>query len=117
MDLRTPCFLPALAAAVALASAPPRPARGAPRRPAAEVVNINTASLSQLRLLPGVGATLAARIVRRRRRRRFRKPRELLRVRGIGRRIYRRLRPHVVVEGPTTLKRKLKRRRKQRRRR
>ena len=69
------------------------------------VVNINTASLQQLQLLPGVGPSRAQAIVARREQRPFRRPEELIGVRGIGRATLNRLLPYVVVEGDTTLTR------------
>lgn len=83
-------------------------ATGAKAPPAEGVVNINEATPEQLRLLPGIGAAMAKRIVAYRVKRRFRRPREIVRVRGIGRRTYRRLRPYLAVTGPTTLRRKVK---------
>ena len=84
-------------------------AAGAKKKaPVEGVVNINTASPEQLRLLPRIGPSMARRIVAYRIKRRFRRPREIVRVRGIGRRTYRRLRPYLAVTGPTTLKKKVK---------
>jgi competence protein ComEA len=76
-----------------------------PRRPRGEpaVVNINAASDRQLRLLPGIGPSKARAIIRYRERRKFRATWELIRVKGIGRKTYRRLRPYLAVKGPTTL--------------
>jgi competence protein ComEA len=70
----------------------------------AGVVNINTAGQSELSRLPGIGPSKAAAIIAYRERgRRFRRIEDLLRVRGIGRATFRRLRPMLTVQGPTTL--------------
>jgi competence protein ComEA len=94
----------------------PQGSSAQPRRPSAStmqsrtaastgtmVVNINTASVEQLSALPGVGESKARAIVESRQRRRFGRVEEILRVRGIGRATFRRLRPMLRVEGPTTL--------------
>lgn len=67
------------------------------------VVNIQTATAEQLQLLPGIGASKAREIVQSRERRAFRQVQDLMRVRGIGRATFRRLRPMITVNGPTTL--------------
>lgn len=78
----------------------------APRARAAKgvdgVVNLNTAPAAVLALLPGVGPSKAAAIVGYRTRRPFRTVDELVRIKGIGRKMVRRLRPHLAVAGPTT---------------
>ena len=66
------------------------------------VVNLNTAPPEVLSLLPGVGPAKAAAVVVYRRRRPFRTVDELVRIKGIGRKMVRRLRPHLAVAGPTT---------------
>ncbi len=67
-------------------------------------VNINTASAEELRGLPGIGPSKADAIVALRRRvHRFRRIEEVMRVRGIGRATFRRLRTWLTVDGPTTL--------------
>ena len=66
------------------------------------VVNLNTAPAATLSLLPGVGPAKAAAIVRYRARRPFRTVDELVRIRGIGRKQVRALRPHLAVSGPST---------------
>lgn len=67
------------------------------------VVNINTATEDQLRLLPGIGPSKARAIVKYRTRNKFKATYALIRVRGIGRKTYRKLRRHLTVTGPTTL--------------
>jgi len=66
------------------------------------VVNINTAEVGVLALLPGIGPAKAAQIAAYRKRRPFRTVDELVRIRGVGRRMVRRLRVHLAVSGPTT---------------
>ena len=86
-------------------------ARAAGSAPRLEgVVNINTASLDELELLPGVGPAKARRIAAYRQQNAFRTVEELARVKGIGPKTVRRLRPHLVVRGPTTARETLRRR-------
>jgi competence ComEA-like helix-hairpin-helix protein len=66
------------------------------------VVNLNTAEPRLLVLLPGVGGAKAAQIVAYRARHPFRTVDELVRIKGIGRRMVRALRPHLAVAGPST---------------
>jgi competence protein ComEA len=66
------------------------------------VVNLNTADAGALGLLPGVGPAKAAQIVAYRKRHPFRTVDELVRIKGIGRKMVRRLRAHLAVAGPTT---------------
>jgi len=79
-----------------------RPESAQPQQTAG-VVNINAATEAQLELLPGIGPSKARAIVRYRDRRKFKAPHELIRVRGIGRKTFRKLRAHLTVTGPTTL--------------
>ncbi len=71
------------------------------------VVNINTATEEELCLLPGIGPKKAAAIVDARSRKSFDSPKQLLRVKGIGRKSLKRLLPYVTVSGPTTLRTKV----------
>lgn len=67
------------------------------------VVNIQTATLDELTRLPGIGPSKAEAIVAQRDRRAFQRVEDVMRVRGIGRATFRRLRPYLSVTGPTTL--------------
>jgi competence protein ComEA len=73
--------------------------------PSAEgVLNLNTATVEQLQALPGIGPSKAeASVAMRDRRGPFQRVEQVLLVRGIGRATFRRLRPMLTVEGPTTL--------------
>ncbi len=86
---------------------PPRvsnPTAAAAATNALGVVNINEAGAEELVRLPGVGPARADAIVNLRGRvRRFNHAEDLLRVRGIGRVGFRRMRPFVTLSGPTTL--------------
>ena len=66
------------------------------------VVNINTASPEELRLLPGVGPARIRNILAYRHKHPFRTVEELARIKGIGRKMVRQLRLHLAVTGPTT---------------
>ncbi len=66
------------------------------------VVNINTASPDELRLLTGVGPSRIRNILAYRQKHPFRTVEELARIKGIGRKTVRRLRLHLAVTGPTT---------------
>lgn len=67
------------------------------------VVNINTATVDQLVLLPGIGESRAdAMIQARKQRGGFKSVEELLEVKGIGEAGLAKLRPHVAVKGKTT---------------
>src|SRR4051794_17372237 len=64
-------------------------------------VNINTASEDQLRLLPGIGPAKVRSILAYRQKHPFRTVEELVRIKGIGRKMVRRLRLHLTVTGET----------------
>ncbi|MFH1131796.1 MAG: helix-hairpin-helix domain-containing protein [Pseudomonadota bacterium] len=67
------------------------------------VVNINSATAAQIVLLPGIGPSKAQSIVDHREKRKFSATYEIIRVRGIGRKTFYKLRPYLTVSGPTTL--------------
>jgi competence protein ComEA len=73
------------------------------------VVNINTADIAQLSLLPRVGPSVAQRIVDfRKENGPFKSPEDLMLVQGIGEKTYQLLKPYLAVSGETTLKEKVK---------
>ncbi len=68
------------------------------------VVNVNTATLEELQLLPGIGASRAVAMIKLRKQRGgFKSVDELKDVKGIGDVGLERLRPHVRLEGKTTV--------------
>lgn len=85
------CVIPELECPSPVAAAAP-----SPTAPLAKV-DLNHATPTQLETLPGVGPGTAQRIIEHRSRRPFRKIRDLTRVKGIGRRKYLKLKPHVHV--------------------
>jgi len=65
---------------------------------AAAEVNINTASAEELTTLPGIGPSYAQRIVEHREKNGpFKKPEDLLSVRGIGDKTFERIRDRITV--------------------
>jgi competence protein ComEA len=72
-------------------------------RPVTGVVNINTAALKELAMLPGVGRHAAQLIVAYREKQPFKSPAEIVNVKGVGQGIYRRIKAHLAISGPTTL--------------
>lgn len=90
----------ALMAALALGAAPSEAADG-PRLTG--VVNVNTATLEELQLLPGIGESRAKALMDARKQRGgFKSTDELLDVRGIGEASLERMRPFVSIKGKTT---------------
>jgi len=69
-------------------------------------VNVNAASETQLTALPGIGPAKAKRIVAARKHRRFARPQDLVRVKGIGPKTVRKLMPYLAVSGPTNFREK-----------
>src|SRR5512137_2714601 len=64
-------------------------------------VNLNTATATQLESLPGVGPTLATRIIEHRQKNGpFKKVEELMNVKGIGEKNFLKLKPLVTVTPP-----------------
>lgn len=86
-------------------TAPPdaAPARPEPGMTPDGKVILNTANSDELTHLPGIGRKRAEAIVQLRTRlKKFKKPQDLLRVRGIGPKSLKRMLPHLVVDPPTS---------------
>jgi competence protein ComEA len=73
-----------------------------------KTVNINTASVEQLSLLPRVGAVVAQRIVDfRDKNGRFKSLEDLMLVQGVGEKTFELIRPHISLSGETTVTEKI----------
>ena len=72
------------------------------------VVNINTATAAELSLLPGVGPSKAEAIIKYRGKHKFKRVEDILRVKGIGRKSFKAMRPYLAIDGATTAKKKIK---------
>jgi competence protein ComEA len=88
----------ALAAAAALLLALPVEAKK-PALAAGEQVDLNTATVSDLMRLPGVGKKRAQAIVAHRQKQRFRRPEEVTRVKGVSEAWFARVKPHLIASG------------------
>jgi len=67
-------------------------------------LNLNTATVMELTILPGIGEAKAQAIVTERQKKPFGKKEELLLIKGIGDKLYAKLSPFVSLQGATTLK-------------
>lgn len=77
--------------------------RPPPAPPVSGVVNLNTATLQQLELLPGVGPKRAKAILAYREKAHFAKPDDVRKVKGVGKGAFKKMEGHVSVSGPTTI--------------
>ena len=74
----------------------------------AGVVNINTADVTQLSMLPRVGAKAAERVIAYREQNGpFKKTTDLMQVKGFGDKTFELVSPYIAVDGKTTLKAKV----------
>jgi competence protein ComEA len=72
--------------------------RAAAKPPSSAIVNLNTASATDLEGLPGIGAKTAARIVEYRQKNGpFKKIEELMNVRGVGEKNFLKLKPQITI--------------------
>jgi len=88
-----------VAVIAAMAIVEPHAAQSRAAKPSSTaIVNINTASASDLEALPGIGAKTAARIVEYRQKNGpFKKIEELMNVQGIGEKNFLKLKPQITV--------------------
>jgi len=95
-----------LFAGAALAGEPAAPGAAttskAKRTVGTGLLNLNGATPDQIDALPGISPRVAAEVVAQRTSHPFTRPEDLLRVKGMSRRRFERLRPHLAVSGPTT---------------
>ena len=89
-------------AAIASGAFADRPNSGIQHKELTGVVNINTATVREIARLPGVGESVAIRIVERRLQMPFSKPEDLMSVKGIGAAKYEKIRQFISVTGKTT---------------
>lgn len=76
----------------------PLPAAGSGKRAPERPLDLNRAGSAELARLPGIGPVLAGRIVAfRRERGAFGRPEDLLAVRGVGPRLFQRLKPYLAL--------------------
>ena len=66
--------------------------------------NINTATQEQLELLPGIGPAMAKKIIDHRASKPFADPSHIIRIKGIGRKTFEKLKPRLTVKGETNLR-------------
>ena len=82
----------------ARAAQAPASAQATVAKPAAAMVNLNTATQSELEALPGIGPKVAARIVEYRKAKGpFKKIEEVMNVQGVGEKSFLKLRPQLTV--------------------
>lgn len=97
-------WLPLLAAIAISTAAVTAGASGKSKKTLVGAANLNTASAEQLALLPGVGPTVAARIVAARAEKPFERIWEITRVKGIGSKLFRKLEDRLRIEGASDLR-------------
>ena len=66
-------------------------------------LNVNDASADQWQLLPGIGPSTAAKVLDYRASHPFKTIEQVMRVKGIGRKTFNRIKPYLSTEGATTL--------------
>ena len=87
-----------IGAIVTTEAAPPHSDRGEPKAVAKASVDVNTATETDLTTVPGIGTSLAKRIIEfREQNGPFAKVDDLLKVRGIGEKSIEKLRPYLTV--------------------
>lgn len=68
------------------------------------VVNINNASIEELKMIPGIGPSKASAIIDFRTNQRFETTEDIMKVKGVGQKLYDKIQAYITVDGPTTAK-------------
>jgi len=104
--MRVLLMMLAVVAMAALPAAAQQKSQGSASKPAAAAkdgaaiapINLNTATQAQLETLPGIGAKAAQRILEYRQKNgSFKKPEDLMNVKGIGEKAFLKLKPYLTV--------------------
>jgi competence protein ComEA len=98
-----PLFLGQFVTALVLAAPVGAATSSAPPR-VTGVVNLNTATPEQLKMLPGVKDKAVAEIIAHRAKHPFTRPEELVKVKGFSKKRYQRVKPYVSVHGDSTIR-------------
>jgi len=93
-----------LLAGFLLASSPAAAANGSAPPRVSGVVNLNTATPEQLKMLPGVNQKAADAIIAHRAQHPFTRPEELVNVKGFSRKRYHRMKPFLSVRGDSSIR-------------
>lgn len=83
-----------------------RPAH--PRTVVEGKVNLNTASAAELEVVPGIGPATSARILAYRKVRPFGQRNHIMRIKGVGKKTFAKIKDYLTVEGETTLTKTVK---------
>jgi comEA protein len=67
-------------------------------------VNINTASQAELELLPGIGPSIAGKMIAYREEHKFEQLNHVMRIKGIGKKTYAKIKPYMKLEGESNLR-------------
>ncbi len=67
-------------------------------------VNINTGSQAELELLPGVGPSIAGKMISYRNEHEFEQLNHVMRIKGIGKKTYAKMKPFLKLEGQSNLR-------------
>jgi competence protein ComEA len=67
-------------------------------------ININTATVEQLELLPGVGPAMAQKILEYRKNKPFQETNHIVRIKGIGPKTFAKMKQYLTLKGDTTLR-------------
>lgn len=97
LNISSLVFLLFMLAGGGLAYAEPTPDQGPPTVEEDTRINVNQAGVEELVALPGIGPSRAAAIVAEREKRPFRRVEDIMRVPGIGRKTYLRIRASIRV--------------------